>query len=499
MEFSRNFFSYDAEPIQSLDDFIEVTGNYSRRLLGSQTAVLLEKYFGETPVALTANHHGVSYKSITLQGELIFALPRIGNSAGAEVPVVTVLACGIVPLCNCTFPRGIVLSREIEVPVSLAKKVPSSLKIPLIPEKESHCLVSLAPPVDRQQLNKAKSSVARHFNLGNLLTGEKKVLLDLLNEEYDRQEVLGQTDYSDQAVILNRGIWRRIFGPDLRDEIPEIVYLEMERIVVFLLEKDLRDQGSLLYNVFFDSLLRERVINNLDGKMGCWDRRKLTDLLSGIDEHPLGSEAFRGCGSIFFCFVDSRGRRVPALLVQNDSKPVLVGIAPGRKMSIPFTPQEIGIALKKRELIPSLFSSFTALAFARGIKCIGGFMQVDYLPAMQQGLVRALEGREYGDWAEKIARVPTNNFVTGMNVIMTRYPDGSAKPSGAVELIAAGGLTVKDLDRIKNIKVSDANLSGLLESYAEVVSGEKEVRSNLPAISSCYLEKIRSRLVEKYL
>ena len=103
-EYTRGFFRYSAESIQSREDFIDVVSIYARRLLGCRTAELLERHFADTPVALTANHHGVDYKFITLQGTIIFSLPKIAAAPAEVLPIVPVLACGIVPLSNYSFP-----------------------------------------------------------------------------------------------------------------------------------------------------------------------------------------------------------------------------------------------------------------------------------------------------------------------------------------------------------------------------------------------------------
>lgn len=499
LEYATELFNYSAHPIQPIDDFIEVVSKYSARLLGRKNAELLEKHFSEQPVVLTANHHGVSYNSMILQGEILLSLPGIFSEVKKTFPVLPVLACGIVPLSNSTFPRGIVLARKIEATAPAGEKKLRSLKIPLFTSRESQCTVNMAPPVGREQLNKAKTTVEKYSGRGEMLASEKKVLLDLLSEEYGRPEVLDQTCYSDQAVILNHGIWKRMFAPEVREYLPELAHLEVERVVVSLLEKDLSNRESLIYNILFDPSIQEQVICNLDGEMGCWDQHKLAGLWQSIDRHPPLSEAFRGCGTTFFCFTDSRGRRIPALLKRQGGKPVLKGIAHGRKISIPFTPEAIRNGLKTHRLLPGLFSSFVTIAFARGIRCIGGFKQVDYLPVIQRGLIKSLAGLNQSGWVEKIAGVPTADFVTGMNVVMTRYPDGSASPPGAVELIASGGLTAQDLDRIKDISVFDANLSGLLEFYGDIMQGKKDAGSCPAHIANGELRKVRSRLVEKEL
>jgi len=496
LEYAEDLFRNNVCSIQPRDDLIEVISTYSGRLLGSKTAALLERHFQENPVILTANHHGVSYKSITLHGQIIFALPRILDTSSDSIPVIPVLACGIVPLNNVTFPRGIALAREIEVSISPESKTKTFLKVPIIPGKFSQSMVSAVGPITKNMVSKAQRVAEKLFHEGVILESENKVIMSLLGEEYSNTAVLSQPDYSDQAVMLNRRVWRRIFASAIQRGMPDMAYLEMERVVSALLEKDIIDSESLMHNILFDPLLRTDILDRLDGERGCWDHQKLVRLSKCNGNHHPGSEAFRGCGTEFFCFVDDKGRRVPSMLSRNGSPPTLRGVTPGKDISLPFTPDALCNGLRERRLIPSLFSSFATLAFARGLKCIGGFMQVDYLPAMQRSLCRALESRGLYDWAQNVAQVPTANFVTGINVALSVYPDGAVKPAGAVELIAGGGLTEKDLEKIKEISVYESSISGLLESYSEVVLDKNQNKDLLSLISGDDLERFRNKLVQ---
>jgi len=495
-EYSDDFFRYRDSSIQPIGDFIEVTGTYARRLLGEKIAGLLERHFTDMPVVLTANHHGVGYKALSVHGTIIFALSKILNTSGDSLPVVPVLACGIVPLSNYTFPRGIALSREIQVAVSSTSKVKTFLKVPVIPNKYSHSLVSVSGPITRQMVSKVLKIVERLFQEGTILESEKRSLVTLLREEYAKPDILALSDYSDQSVVLNRAVWKRMFAPPLRDVLPEMVCLEMERVVAALLEKDIGDPGSLLFNILFDQSLRKEVLHSLDCHSGCWNLKILADLSNfALKEHS-GSEEFRGCGTVFFCSVDEKGRRVPLRLSEGGSSPpVLLGISGERNIRFSLTPDTIRKGLRERRLLPGLFVNFAVLAFARGIKCIGGFFQADYLPAMQKSLIQVLESRGIYDWAQKIARVPTANFVTGMNIATALYPDGVMAPAGAIEIIAGGGLSREDLELIKTLSVREANFSGILEIYPETVLREKG-KENWPAsLKREMLVELRKKLV----
>jgi len=493
-EYSGDFFKYEVESLQPRDDLIDAAGGYARRLLGAQTAAHLERRFADTPVALTANHHGVDYKSLTMQGTIIFGLPALLGVSAGLAPVVPVLAFGIVPLNNLSFPRGIVLSREKEASGRPAGRRKTFVKVPVIPVKFAQSLVSAAGPFTGEMVSRALKEVERLFAEGAILESERKSLAALLHEEYAKEKILALPDYSDQAVALNSVVWKRMFAPALRERLPELAYLEAERLVAELLEKDLQDEGSLLYNLLFDQPLREELLSSLDKKFGCWDLQKLQELSARAALGRLGHEEFRGCGTVFFWQVDDKARRVPLILRETASGPVLSAISAGEEVSVSLTPQALSRRLRERRLLPGLFTSFTAFAFARGLRCYGGFFQVDYLPAMQRGLRLALEARGLEDWAKKISVVPTANFVTGMNIALAHYPDGEAVSAGAVEIIAAGGLSRKDLERISTLTVEEANLAGLLETYT-VFSGEnKPVDNWSESLKELVLERCGEKL-----
>ena len=493
-DYAESFFRYRAQSIQPRDDFIEVVSGYARRLLGGETAALLERHFSDTPVALTANHHGVDYKSLTVHGTIIFALPRLLESSPGSVPVVPVLAFGIVPLNNFSFPRGIILSREKEVVEQPAAKARTYRKVPVIPVKFSQTLVSVTGPITTQMVSRALGEVERLFAEGAILESERKSLSALLREEYAGEEVLSLPDYSDQAVVLNRAVWKRIFAPPLRDEIPDLAYLEMERVAAALLEKDIRDADSMFHNLLFDPLLREELLHALEDQVGCWNLKKLDELSKRAAQGRPGPEDFRGCGTAFFWQVDQKGRRVPLMLTKHGSQPALSGITAGGEISVPLTPKALCQGLRERKLLPCLFSSFAVLAFARGIKCLGGFYQVDYLPAMQRGLLHALESRGFHDWAKKIALVPTANFVTGMNIALVHYPNGETASAGAIEIAAAGGLTQKNLEGIKTLTVEEANLAGLMETYPEFIGDSKPDEDWFASLKALVLKRSGEKL-----
>jgi hypothetical protein len=492
-EYAGSLYRHETQSIQPREDLIEVVGRYARRLLGDKTAALLEKHFADTPVALTANHHGVDYSALTVQGTIIFSLPRLLSGSPDTRPVIPVLAFGIVPLNNFSFPRGIALSRPIISAGQSAEKDKTQVKIPVLPVKNVQTLVSAAGPVTREMVLRSLQKVEKLAGEGTILESVKSSISALLSEEYLRDEILCLTDYSDQAVALNPAVWKRMFSARLRDELPELAYLEIERVVAALLEKDLRDDTSLLHNLLFDPLLREELLHALDKIFGCWHISQLEELSSPGAQGTPAHESYRGCGTVFFWQVDHKGRRMPLAIKTDGPQPCL---SPGTGELIPLTPESLVHGLKERRLLPGLFTSFATLAFARGIKCIGGFKQVDYLQDMQQGLLKALETQGHNDWTKILSDMSTANFVTGMNIALAHYPDGQMSSAGAIEIIASGGLTRSDIERIGILTVEEANLAGLLVTYPEFSGGDKPEKDWFSSLKAHVMDRSGGKLVQ---
>jgi hypothetical protein len=115
-----------------------------------------------------------------------------------------------------------------------------------------------------------------------------------------------------------------------------------------------------------------------------------------------------------------------------------------------------------------LFLCFAVLLFARGLTCIGGYLQGEYLPAMQRGLVRALKKiRKYETLAGFVAQARTDAYMDGMLAVMARSGD-HLMPAGPVELMA-GGMTPADMDRLSRLTVREAHLADLFETLQDAV------------------------------
>ena len=444
-------------PFQPLSDVIDIVCHYLKPLLGetiaNEAAIDLENF----PVVLTANHHGVDYFSHSIQGSLLFSLAK--QLKVQSFKTVPIFSCGHIPLNNPTYPRGLLLYRSSKNQLEALPK-----KVSIFPDRLKRSLVSFAPPFDQPMIHRAEKRLNEMVRKNQLCSTLLEPALQILKEEYCKPSVLGLSSYSQQSVVLNNAIWKRLFST--RSIAPHLVYIEIEKVVIKLLELDLWNTESLACCTLFDPEVREHVIDELDGVRSCWNREKLANRLSMDLLDPTEKAALNGCGTNFFWGVDESGRQFPLHLKTDTQKnATLIGIDDHqRKWEFPFTPESILKLLLENRLQPSLFICYLVITMARGINCIGGYFQSEYLPQMLTGVVNVLQKIDgYHDMASVLEKINSNFYLSGMSAVMTCIENDFLVPAGPAEIIAGNGLSDKDIDRVFSLSVRDAHMASMYE------------------------------------
>ncbi|MCP4350203.1 MAG: hypothetical protein GY795_32400 [Desulfobacterales bacterium] len=366
---------------------------------------------------------------------------------------------------NLTYPRGALL---YNINCNEIEDMPK--KLPLFSNRMRKWMVSITPAFDYAMVQMAEAmldKMVRNKQISSALAGS---MHKMLQEDYCTGSVISLPNYSQQSTVLNNRIWKRLFSKV--DRVPDIVYLEQEKIVGTLLESDLSNPESLAWCVMFDQLLSKQVLMELDGVKGCWKRIKLAQRLCSMTADDKILRVLEDCGTVFFWGIDQKGKRVPVCIETDTSDcKMLRGVDNrGDVWILPYTPQAVIEGLKNGKLIPSIFTNFLVLSFARGVICVGAYFQSEYLPAMQSGIVRALRKTNgYNNLADFVSEIPGDRYLSGMLAVMTIINNRCLVPAGPVEIIAGGGLTSNDFERILSLTVEDAHLAGLFETVPDSV------------------------------
>jgi hypothetical protein len=445
---------------QPRDEVADAVYRYAAPLLGQAAAEKVRSELRDCPVILTANHHGVDFFAQSVQSTLLFGSRSLGG--GVAATTVPVLACGSVPLNNVTYPRGALLYRS-----GAGGSYEFPKRLPILPDRLKRRMVTQVPAFKEAMVQKAHAKIAQMSQDNEITEKTAKSLRRIFASDYRALEVIGHNEYSNQAVILNSRIWRRLFAE--ASQAPELAYLEMEKVTSNLLAADLRDSCSLAFAMIFDPQLRAHLLQELDGIRGCWNHHELVRRWANRHQKRQHSPA-QSCGTFLFWGINEAGHRIALVPAKRDRQPLLCGVDDGGKTwEIALLPQEIIQGLREKRLLPSLFISFLVISLARGTTCVGGYYQADYLPLMQQGTVAVLsEHSGFEQAAQFVAKVPTACYLSGMQAVMCQHEDGGLVPAGPIEIIRSGGLTAVDLQRLLSLTVREAHIASLFETITDV-------------------------------
>ena len=461
--------------------------NYTRESLGTELGEAISDDLREMPQVLTANHHGIDTFAQSTQSNLLFSMRK--RADGKLARTVPVLACGSIPLNNLTYPRGLLIYASTAI--SGDGEV---CKLPLFPDSYKRKLVSVAGPFTEEMLGRARVRM-RKLVENNKLAGP---LESALNTVFDDFASIGHAfpSYSKQATVVNYRFWRHLF----RDQScgSELVYIELECIASRLLQKDLFDDSTICHQLMFDPKLRGLLIENLDGQRGCWEYEKLLRRCSSSATADGLSQTDSAQGTVFFWGVDAKARKIPLCIMQDDNgKGIeLRGLDDsGQLWTNPFTPAGIARGLQEGRLLPSIFTSYLLISIARGISCIGGYYQAEYLPIMQKAVIETLRSNSVETLKiDCLGKSDPDLYLSGMQAVGLKS-DGHLLPAGPLEIIASGGLDADQYEQIGEVTVLQSHIASLYDTITDVVPPGSDLSQSRKEVTKLVHDAVGSKII----
>lgn len=392
---------------------IDCMAALATRSLGPEAGAALRTYFSRSNAVLSANLHGIDCLPEMVQAVHFFGLDRLAS--GERGTVIPVLSCGGVSLQSSAYPRGMLAFPEgqpVRFPLfRSAWQNTVELNAPALTERDVHAVRPLwhvSHPYIRQGLD----AVARH-------------VLD--------PEALALERFGEQASRVNARLCAERF-PDSR---PLVVYLELEEVARELLFRDLARPDSLLHRALFAPRLRERLVRRLAGVRGCWSSTAASGRALPRTESN---------GTVFFWGTDERGRRLPLRLVSSQGETCLEGTG----FRLPFTPESVVEALRRRSIYPGLFVSYMTLVFEHGLRCYGGIFLVHYLPTMIRHVCEV-----FTEQKEPLPPLPAETALAAFAVTVRARTSSGLFPAGMLEMAASDGLDKAQLQYLANLPLED--------------------------------------------
>jgi hypothetical protein len=453
-EYSRDYFSVNINPpIQERQD--ELIGTLKQEIekrLGPDIAKSAAKQLREYYFVSTADHHGPLCSPFFLNSNMVIASSYFDESMPTLENVI-VLSCANVSLNNSSFPRGLLFQTAEEGKVQLHR-------LSFLPSNAHSAAVYNFRPYTGQEVQKIRSLLRQKTREGHLKERECGIISSLIDEIYDQKDVLACPTYSDQVMVTNDKLWKEYFSSPAK-QVPNLITLEQEGFVARLLLDYHIDFDTTVSRMLFQDEYEPLVHQYFEGIMGAFSR-----------EAHWGTHFFWGVSADknFRVQLWKQGNE----LVSNDGS-----------MRIPLTPAGIRQALEEKKMIPSMLLIFTVLCFYYGLKCLGGFNQVNYLTQMKNAYIKMEVDTGQYKSIEVCARAQTKELCDGLTVAFLEAPDGSLTPAMGLDLILYGNESTRPtlLDVMKNLTFEEA-LNPLMPEFYRIVYPETERDPELLSITS---------------
>jgi hypothetical protein len=380
----------------------------------------LDNQLAEFPVLSVADHHGLLNHHLLYQSNILYAeiLKEL------NLKTMCVLATGNIPLLNVSHPRGFYFKKE---------------KFNFFRKKDANTPVFLLKEKLNADRNAGLESFIVSYPKESLSSDELQYLETLFFHKLEIENAsLNYHQFSDQVTLLNNRIWKSYFDENIRHEVPDLIYLQANQIILDALLEELNKPESLLLTILFDPEIRKIYLKNFLEIPGCWGANRGSHFFWGISErNSLTSLRFSsGCDYLL-----------------------------GENIFIPYRKEEICRELRLKRIIPTLFIDMLIITFLEGYAALGGFNQIEYLHQMQQAHIKSLKEAGMNNLADLFASRITDGLICGMAPLpyhsgldmIWHYNSKDGRFSGNINR----GLTHAELDVIKNKKVRDLIESGI--------------------------------------
>lgn len=416
----------EVAPLKGKGRLARLIAREAQRILGDGLpAQSLENQLQSHPIISYADHHGLLNYQLLYNSNLLY----VEIIKKLALPFLVVFASGSVPMVNISHPRGFFFKNH-----KFNFYAERKSKIPLF-------LFERKLQPDRAMgIDSFVSSYPK-----NLVSAEEKKFLDHLFFDCLEIEKAAQ-DYnsiSDQFTFLNHKLWKYFFAKEVRDSIPDIIYLQSNQLVMELLIEEMNDKESLISQIIFNPETRNVYLKNFHGIDCCWGD---------------------GMGSHLFWGINHKKKFIPLQL------DVAANMLVGQDFGIDLEKDAIISALKDKRILPTIFMDFLAITFTEGYTALGGFNQIEYLQQMQTAHVKSLEELKAPETANQFASRVTDGFICGMFPYpfnsgidhIWHYNSGSGKFNGNLD----GGLTTADMDNVLNLGIKE-----MISSAVEIMLG----------------------------
>lgn len=344
-------------------EFIQTIAAETERLLGLDAAVSIAAQLERYYFVSTNDHHGPLNSPDFLNAHVLGSLVK-EQDTDPLFQNVLVLSCANISLNNCSFPRGLQFHAENKDGELKAQR------LSFLPSNAHAAATYRFRAYTIDEVKKVRKALQDKVKAGEVSALHAERLSALLSQVYEAPAALQGACYSDQITRTNMALWQQYFSAHPRP-VPRLITLEQEWVTAELLLRHHVHGSTLFTKMLFEPRMDTLMQKHFDGIYGGFS----------MADHS---------GTYLFWGLPKDGVNRLQLWKQGNAL-----VSADGTFRVELTPEAIAEGLRRKELIPSLLLTFGLLSFYYGVKCLGGYSQVNYLTAMKRAY-KAMEA-EAGD------------------------------------------------------------------------------------------------------
>jgi len=436
--------------------FEKVVKNNLGEAVAKKAAEQLAKYY----FVSTADHHGPLCHPFFLNSHLVTSAVCLKQPI-TNMDYVIALSCANVSFSNSSFPRGLLFhsSKNENLQLQQLGFFPNSSSV-------RQARIFNYPAYSQSDIERLKKRINELFNTGEITDNINEQLFEIVEQIYADPDTLSCQYYADQITKTNYALWNRMFAK-MKINGPKILYIELEAIVANLLIDFHLDQDTLINRLIFLPDYRELFIKKFDEIEGGYSLKK-------------------GWGTYLFWALPKEEKYCQQLRYKDG---YLVSTTSDFRIAL--QPEAIADALKNKIILPSTQLSLLILSLYYGVKCLGGFCQVNYLTIMREAYRNLLQEKNENDSLIACEHVQTKELGEDLTVAFLANSKEQRDLATSLDIILYGNdKSWPNLqDEIESMGFEQA-LMPMMPEFYRIMYPETERDQNLAQITANDIIKI---------
>ena len=411
MDYAMKYFDVNMNPTleSRKGELLSVVREHLARNFDQVTTDGVIEQLRQYYVVSTSDHHGPVTHSFFLNSNLIMA--TAGSRLPQPIRYAIAFSTSNIYMNNSSLPRGTIM-HSVNAAGHLTEH-----RFNFFSKQSRTSVVWNYPPYVAQDVYDILDELKKENQKGCINDDTYAKAAALFTEVYLEPSVVNAPTYIGQVSRSNLLLWDRYFSSSqVSSPPPQLVYLEQKAVVADLLRRHHLHESTELHEILFNPQFSFYLRNYFYGLQGTF-----------TDTGDRGTY-------LFWAFPEGDSHRHPLRL--DDGKRL---VTEDGSWSVDLTPEAIGQALEEHKLVPGLLLSYITLAMYYGLKCLGGFNQVNTLTQAKNGYIKMCADLGRYKSIEACARVQTKEIGDGLMIAFLSSPDGQTVPAMGLDLALYGG------------------------------------------------------------